>query len=70
MKINVIIFAVDNSSSVDIVGRNKNLFVLGEGSTQRLHNTTIAAEAKYPISFTELRKRFVLSLHYSGSNSF
>ena len=27
-------------------------------------------EAKYPISFTELGKRFVLGFHYNGSNSF
>ena len=28
------------------------------------------AEAKYPIIFTESGKRFVLSFHYNGSNSF
>ena len=27
-------------------------------------------EAKYPINITQSRKRFVLSLHYNGSNSF
>ena len=32
--------------------------------------TTLTAEAKYPINFTESRQRFVLSLHYNGSNSF
>ena len=36
----------------------------------RLDDTTLTAEAKYPISFTQSRKRFVLSLHYNGSNSF
>ena len=35
-----------------------------------LDDTTLTAEAKYPISFTQPRKRFVLSLHYNGSNSF
>ena len=28
------------------------------------------AEAKYPINFTQPRKRLVLSLHYNGRNSF
>ena len=27
-------------------------------------------KAKYPINFTQPRKRFVLSLHHNGSNSF
>ena len=67
---NVIIFGVDNSSSVHIDGRNKNILVLGEGPTQGLEDATITAEAKYPINFTESEKRFVLSLHYNGSNSF
>ena len=36
---------------------------------QRLGDTTITAEFKYPINFKESGKRFVISLHYSGSNS-
>ena len=64
-------FGVDNTySSVHIDGRNKNILVLGEGPTQRLDNATITAESKYPINFTESGKRFLLSLHYNGSNSF
>ena len=38
--------------------------------TQGLDDTTITAEAEYPINFTESGKRFVLTLHYNGSNSF
>ena len=53
-----------------IHGRNKNILVLGEGPTQGLDNAIFAAEAKYPIDLTESRKRFLLSLHYNGSNSF
>ena len=30
----------------------------------------LTGEHKYPINFTKLRKRLVLSLHYNGSNSF
>ena len=35
-----------------------------------LDYTTLTAEAIYPINFTQRNKRFVLSLHYNGSNSF
>ena len=59
---NVIIFGIDNSSSVNIDGRNKNILVLSEGPTQGLDYATITAEAKHPISFTESGKRFVLNL--------
>ena len=46
------------------------IIILCEGPTQRLHDTTLAAEAECPINFTQLGKRFVLRLHYNGSNSF
>ena len=36
--------------------KKKDTLVLGEGPTQGLHNTTITAEAKHPINFTESRK--------------
>ena len=67
---NVIIFGVYNSSSVHADNKKKNIIVLGEGPTQGLCNTAITAEAKYSISFTVSGKRFLLSLHYNGSNSF
>ena len=67
---NVIIFGVDNSSSVHIDDRNKNNLVLGEGPTQGLDIVTITAEVKYRINFTESGNLFVLSLDYNGSNSF
>ena len=41
-----------------------------EGPTQGLQDTTLTAEAKYPINFTQSGKRFELRLHYNGSNSF
>ena len=48
----------------------KNILALGEDPTQGLYNVTTAVEDKYPINFTESGERFVLSLHYKGSNSF
>ena len=49
--------------------KNKKILVLGESPTQALDDTT-TTKAKYPINFTHSGKRFVLSLHYNGSNSF
>ena len=56
------------SSSVH--NKRNYILTLSEGPTQGLDGTTFTAEAKYPISFTQSRKRFVLSLNYIGSNSF
>ena len=58
------------SSSVHVDNKGKDILILGEGPTQGLNDTKLPAEAKYPINFTQSGKRFVLSLHYNGSNSF
>ena len=46
------------SSSMYIDNKNKGILILGERPTQRLDDTTLTAEAKYPINFTQLGKRF------------
>ena len=48
--------------------KGKNILILGEGSPKGLDDTTLITEAKYPINFTQSRKRFVLSIHYNASN--
>ena len=53
-----------------LIIREKIALILCEGPTQGLVDMTLTAEAKYPINFTQSGKRFVLSLHYNGSNSF
>ena len=65
---NVIIFG--DSSSVHVRNKTNDILVLAQGPTQRLDETTITAEAKYPINFTESGKIFKLSLHYNGSHSY
>ena len=67
---NIIIFGVDNSSSTHFDNRKNDILVLSKGPTKKLDDTTIIAEAKYPISFTKSGKIFLLRLHYNGSNSF
>ena len=39
--------------------KRKNISVLCQGPTQGLDNTTIKAEAKYPIKFTKSGKKVV-----------
>ena len=58
------------SSCAHIDNEEKYILIFGEVVTQGLDDTTLTAEAKYPINFTQLGKRFVLSLHYNGSNNF
>ena len=55
---------------MNIDNKNKDALIFGEGLTQKLDNTTLTAEDKYPINITESGKRFVLSLHYNWNNSF
>ena len=56
------------SSSVPFDDKNKDTIILYKGPTQWLDDTTLTAEAQYPINFTQLWKWFVWSLHYNGSN--
>ena len=67
---NVIVFGADLSSSVHIDNKGNNILILGKRPTQELDDTTLRAEVKHPINFTQSGKRFVLSLHYNGSNVF
>ena len=66
---NVLIFGVDMSSSAHIDNKKKNILVLGIGPTQGLEHT-LTAEKMYSINFTVTNKKFCLSLHYNGANSY
>ena len=37
--------------------KNKDILIIGEGPAEGLDDTTLTAEAKYPINFTQPRKR-------------
>ena len=62
-------FGVDMSSSAHIDNKKKDILVLGKGPTQGLEHT-LTAEKMYSISFTATKKKFCLSLHYNGANSY
>ena len=43
---------------------------MGDGLTQGINDTTIYVEKNYYRNFTDTGKKFVLSLHYNGDNSY
>ena len=57
------------SSSMHVANKGKDILIFGEGQTEGSNDITLTAEAKYPINFTQPRKRFILSLQYNGGNS-
>ena len=57
------------STSIDVDNKKKDILVLGRGPTQGLEST-LTAEKMYSINFTVTKKKFCLSLHYNGGNSY
>ena len=67
---NVLIFGADMSSSAhNIENKKKDMLVLWKGLTQGLEHT-LTAEKMYSINFTLTKKKFCLTLHYNGANSY
>ena len=67
---NCIIVGVDLSSSIHANNKKNNILVLGKDFVQGINGTTIYAEKMFSINFTESNKKFCLSLHYNGDNSY
>ena len=59
---NVIIYHINN--------KGKYILILGKVSTQGLDDSTLTAEAQFSFNFSRSNRKFCLSLHYNGSNSF
>ena len=57
------------SFTAHIDNKKKDILVLGIGLTQGLEHTS-TAEKMYSINFTVTKKKFGLSLHYNGANSY
>ena len=47
-----------------------NVLVLGKALVRGINGTTIYAETMYSTNFTVNNKKFCLSLHYNGDNSY
>ena len=67
---NVLIFVVDMSFSVHASNRANNIYLMGTGLTQGINDTTIYAEKNFYRNFTDFGKKFTLSLHYNGDDSY
>ena len=67
---NVLIFGADMSSSVHATNRANHIYVMGEAFVQGINDTTIYAGKNFYRNFTDLGKKFVLSLHYNGDESY
>ena len=67
---NVLIFGVDLSFSAHATNRANHIYVMGDGLTQGINDTTLYVEKKYFRNFTEPYSKFVLSLHYNGDDSY
>ena len=67
---NVLIFGADMSFSIHATNRTNHKYVMGDGLTQGIHDTTLYVEKKYFRNFTEPNVKFVLSLHYNGDDSY
>ena len=67
---NVLIFGADMSFSVHKTNRANHIYVMGDGIVQGIHDTMLYAEKNFYRNFTDPGKKFMLSLHYNGNNSY
>ena len=67
---NVLIFGVDMSFSAHETNRTNHIYVMGDGLTQGINDTTLYVEKKYYRNFTEPNLKFLLSLHFNGDDSY
>ena len=67
---NVLIFGAHESSLVHANNTANNIYVMGDLSVQGINDTTLYAEKIYSQNFTAVNKKFVLSLHYNGDDSY
>ena len=67
---NMLIFGADMSFSTHKANKANNIYVMGELFVQGINDTTLYAEKKFYRNFTDPGKKFLLSLHYNGDNSY
>ena len=67
---NVLIFGVHENSVIHSNNKAINIFIMGDGFVQGINDTTLYAEKIYSQNFTAVNKKFVLSLHYNGDDSY
>ena len=66
----VLILGVHESSLLHSNNKANNIYVMGKGFVQGINNRTLYAEKVCSQNFTHPNKKFVLSLHYNGDDSY
>ena len=61
---------VHESSLVHANNKANNSYVMGDLFVQGVNDTTLYAEKIYSQNFTQSSKKFILSLHYNGNDSY
>ena len=67
---NILIFGADMSFSVHATNRANHIYLMGDGLTQGINDTTIYVQKNYYRNFTDPGKKFMLSFHYNGDDSY
>ena len=67
---NVLIFGVHENSVMHLNNKANNIFIMGDGIVQGINDTTLYPEKIYSQNFTAVNKKFALSLHYNGEDSY
>ena len=67
---NVIIFGVHVNSGIHSNNNTNKIYIMSDGFVQGMADTTLYAEKAYSQNFTQPSKKFVLSLHYNGDDSY
>ena len=67
---NVLIFGADMNFSIHKANRASHIYLMGTGLTQGIYDTMLYAEKNFYRNFTDPGKKFMLSLHYNGDDSY
>ena len=67
---NVLIFGVDMSFSIHRTNRANHIYLMGDGLTQGINDTTLYVEKNYWRNSADPGKNFIISLYYNGDNSY
>ena len=67
---NVLIVGVDLSFSAHATNRANHIYLMGDGLTQGINDTTLYVEKNYWRNFTDPGKKFIISLQYNSDESY
>ena len=67
---NVLIFGADMSFSAHATNRANHIYIMGDGLTQGINDTTLYVEKNYWRNFTDPGKKSIISLHYNGDENY